>query len=46
MILVGVGDQIRNLLKISQLEWLFDYFDTVPDALSAFESVEDYSDEE
>ncbi len=46
VILVGVGDQVRNLLKISQLEWLFDYFDSVQDALGAFESVEDYSDEE
>ena len=46
VILVGVGDQVRNLLKISQLEWLFDYFDSVQDAFGAFESVEDYSDED
>ncbi|MBS1537269.1 MAG: STAS domain-containing protein [Bacteroidetes bacterium] len=46
VILVGVGDQVRNLLRISQLEWLFDYFPTVEDALGAFENVEDYSDEE
>jgi anti-anti-sigma factor len=34
VILVGARDAVRNLLRISQMEWLFEFFDTVEAALT------------
>jgi anti-sigma B factor antagonist len=29
VILVGVRDAVRNLLRISQMEWLFEFYETI-----------------
>lgn len=34
VILVGVQDQVRNLFKISQIEYLFEFQPTVADAIT------------
>ncbi|MFN4768664.1 MAG: STAS domain-containing protein [Candidatus Kapaibacterium sp.] len=34
VILVGVRETVRNLLRISQMEWLFTFFDTKEQAFS------------
>jgi anti-anti-sigma factor len=34
VILVGVNETVRNLLRISQIEYLFEFFDTVQDAVA------------
>ena len=34
VILVGVREAVRNLLRISQMEWLFEFFDTKEQAFS------------
>src|SRR5689334_3501258 len=34
VILVGVRETVRNLLRISQMEWLFEFFDTVEQAFA------------
>ncbi|MBM4151349.1 MAG: STAS domain-containing protein [Ignavibacteria bacterium] len=37
VILVGASDRIMSLLRISQLDWLFEHAPTVEDALSMLE---------
>jgi anti-anti-sigma regulatory factor len=37
VILVGVSDRIMSLLRISQLDWLFEMAPTVEDAIAMLE---------
>lgn len=38
VVLVGVQDQVRNLFKISQIEYLFEFQPTVTDAITWLQS--------
>jgi anti-anti-sigma factor len=44
--LAGASDQVRNLLRISQLEWLFDYFDSTEEALEQLGEADDTGDDD
>lgn len=39
--LVGASDRIKSLLRISQLEWLFEYYATVEDAIGDLGEIQD-----
>lgn len=41
VILVGVGEQIMRLLSLSQIAGLFDYYDTVQEALDDLQQFDD-----
>jgi len=41
VILVGASDRIKSLLRISQLEWLFEYYATVEDAIGDLGEIQD-----
>ncbi|MBX7153989.1 MAG: STAS domain-containing protein [Candidatus Kapaibacterium sp.] len=34
VVLVGVRETVRNLLRISQMEWLFEFYETVEQAFA------------
>lgn len=34
VILVGVREPVRNLLRISQMEWLFEFYETIEQAFA------------
>lgn len=41
VILVGASDRIKSLLRISQLEWLFEYYATVEEAIGDLGEIQD-----
>ncbi len=40
VILVGVRETVRNLLRISQMEWLFEFYDTKDQAFADLQTDE------
>lgn len=48
VILIGVGEQVMRLLSLSQIAGLFEYYDTVQEALDDLQQIDedDFSDED